>query len=654
MQHSNELIQAAATEATPLDGAQNLTDAIVMSDRSTPRWALGIAILYAAVTAAVYLATAVATIFLFDLVAVEGQLRFAVLITAVIAIPLIGTSLIDYAYRWSMSGMKNQRNAVMDKASGIVGLVALLMLTMVQPLFALPIAGSVAIAGFGIELLRRFDRREDAWEFRSEEAASFLSGRDDFGFRLALQRGQTHTVAASMHRIGVALAGLSGFALGAWLAAESVLTLEAVAALSFVAMVTTDLIVRALKSLAFADVLQQARDAVVLPPRQSEEAEVDDAIDALSVKELTVVDADGRCLLEKVSFDVAPGAIVQITGSSGDGKSLLMRAMSDPFALASCQVQGAVHFAGVDLWDRRPNRRTVPAVRVDPDPMILPASTRDNITCFQPDLSLDRVRVLLRKLVHSEDIVHRLTSPNVHAPALPQMQRKVLGLVRAFLISPHVLLLDRPEAFLPERQIGQLVNLIEAQARMGRITLLVTDNRALLDACDTVLVLQGGRVIDYGDGAEIRARHGSGWRRFTGKRALETEEALHSWLKSQFIRDGDEGNQRRVCKIASNALAYFCMTTDAKRDAEIIFECKQRAGAMELRIIDNLEPISIVQFEKARQELEQTDLSARLSPLAQVIRDTLSAVPSTDFGRRELSLEIETYDPRSRAQKDSK
>ncbi len=656
MQHSSELIETADEEVRIVEARADVAE-LKMLDRSTPRWAVVVALAYNSATSLIFFGVATAPLFLFSMVAVDGQQRFAPILVLALLVPLLGTLLIDFAYRWSMSGMKDVRAAVSDRSLGIIGVTATAALTFVQPFFLIPVAFSVGLAVLGLELLRRFDRDEGAWNFRKEEAVAFLSGRDDFGFKLATTKRQEHSLAVSVHRFGTAFSGLSGFALGSWLVAQNVLTLEAVAALAFLSMLITDMLLRAARSFAFADIHQQERDTLVrslVVGQDQDDASTSMISDLLTVAGLTVTDASGRRVLDNVSFDAMPGSIVQVTGASGDGKSLLLRALTDPFSIEACEIEGQVTFGGVDFWDRRASLQTIPAVRIDSCPSVLPASALDNLTCFQPEMGAERAKSILRKIVYSQDILDRMTSQDVHAPQLPMMQQKVLGLVRGFLLSPQVLLLDCPEAFLPERQVGQVVELLKSQARLGRIAILVTDNRALMEACDKVLVLQGGRVVDYGDGTEIRARHGSGWRRFTGQRRLETEEALHSWLRSQFIRDGDEGNRRRVCKIGSNILAHFCLTSRSDDDGEITFECKQKAGAMELRVSDDREPISTIQFEQARLLAEDTSVGARLTPLAQVLKDGKNIQTESRFGTREIFLEIPTYDPRKLKDSQSK
>lgn len=652
MRHSIELTKDAQNiEEVPLIDSDQAEISFQSIDRTIPSWSLAIALAYGLVNFAIFLAVAIMPVFIFDLVAIEGQLHLAALLVAMLVVPLFGTLLIDFAFRWSLSGLKEERTQIASRASGILGIVGLLLLTFVQPYFFLPTGIAVVASIAVLFIVLRFDPDEKAWHFNKNEAVSILSGRDDFGFSLALRKSGEHSLAVHIQRVGTAFAGLTGFALASWLASREILTLEAVAALAFVSMLLTDMLLRATRSYFFAGQNRQPGDTVVRPLNEHETDGLNNKLANLehfSVENLSVTDREGNKLLDGISFDVLPGSLLQISGSSGDGKSLLLRALSDPFGLSNCEVRGRVTIAGSDLWRRESRQTSFPAVRVDACPKMLTASARQNLTCFQPELGLDRAKHFLRQIVYSQDIIERLTADDVAATQLPMMQQKVLGLSRAFLISPQILLLDCPEAFLPEQQVNQVLKLLKSQTRLGRIALLVTENRSLMEACDKVLVLQAGRAVDFGDGTEIRARHGSGWRRFTGSRQLETEAALHSWLCAQFIRNGDDGNRRKVCKIGSNLLAHFCLSVPADDHGTIVFECKQKAGFLELRVSDDREPISTIQIEQARSQLRDENLTTQLSPLAQILRDANEIGFEGLFGNRHISLEIETYDPRKK------
>jgi hypothetical protein len=175
---------------------------------------------------------------------------------------------------------------------------------------------------------------------------------------------------------------------------------------------------------------------------------------------------------------------------------------------------------------------------------------------------------------------------------------------------------------------------------------MVTTNRALLEVCDRLVVLQEGRVVDFGQAAEIRAKMSSGWSRFVGSRSLESEENLIRWVRAQFKRPGDETNRRNLGMVASELLAFSCQTNDRPERRDVTFEYKHFEGHGQLRMIDDSGPLTTGQIARARKEAGGDPGLSRLSPLAAVVRGSLDISGTVENDRRVISLRVATYDPR--------
>ncbi len=280
------------------------------------------------------------------------------------------------------------------------------------------------------------------------------------------------------------------------------------------------------------------------------------------------------------------------------------------------------------------------------DPVILPGSGADNLSCFHGGAMLHRGKWLLEQLVFASDTVEAVcAAPD--ARLLPSMQIRTLALARAFLLGPQLYLMDRPEDGLPDRQISALVHRLEQETRMGRSVILVTDNRRLLEVCDRLVVLQAGRIVDEGDAGEVRARMEAGWARFRGARRLETEDNLQNWIRSHFRRDGDEANRRRVAMVAADLLALSCQTANPADPGEISFLFKHFEGHCILQMMDRDTPLSAGRLQRAREEAQTPD--AKQSLLARVVAATLDVETGSLRDDRSLEVRIETYDPRQGA-----
>jgi sulfate-transporting ATPase len=88
---------------------------------------------------------------------------------------------------------------------------------------------------------------------------------------------------------------------------------------------------------------------------------------------------------------------------------------------------------------------------------------------------------------------------------LPHGVSRLVGIARALVSEPAVLLLDEPAAGLDTREAAELSVAIRAMARRHGIGILVIEHDVplLLQTCDRMVVLDFGRKIAEGPPAEI-------------------------------------------------------------------------------------------------------------------------------------------------------
>ncbi len=616
---------------------------IRMSDRSAPAWAGFLAAVFAVASGVCLLGAALMAAFFQSLVAERGELILAPLLLAVGAVPVIGSLILDYAFSRALAGYRRIRHRLFRQAQAYLAGLIFAALSLVHPLLGLGIPASAAVSAGGLWLLSRRARAEPLWDFKPAEAVSILSGRDDAGLAISRTRPVDHALTASMHRVSLWLSVLVALASGSWLVAQEVLAPAALPASALITLWSADACARFFR-LRFGTEAAPDRHTRAVKSVQLV-TEEEDMPEGLRIRALSAHHPRGHALLSELSFDVPPGSVTGILGDSGAGKSLLLRAISDPFALRNLEVRGNVRVNDEDLWRREARARSVQCVLLPARPIILPASGRDNLAAFQDSFAAERGRKILEQLVFSSDLVEEICAAS-DAGRLPDMQQKALALARAFLLAPSLYLLDRPEDGLPDKQVAALLSRIGHETRLGRSALLVTENRALLERCDRLIILQQGRIVDYGEAGETRARMAAGWMRFVGARRLDTEDNLESWVRSHFKRNGDEANRRKVCMIASEMLAFSCRGVSDVNRQTLSFEFKHFEGHCILKLQDSDVPVSSAQLQAARRQTGDGGENTRLSPLARILRDSLGVETNAALDRRELIVKAETYDPR--------
>jgi ABC-type multidrug transport system fused ATPase/permease subunit len=150
-----------------------------------------------------------------------------------------------------------------------------------------------------------------------------------------------------------------------------------------------------------------------------------------------------------------------------------------------------------------------PRLGVVPQEVQLFAGTiAENIAMGAEDRTLARV-VAAARFVGADEFVRRLpqgyeTVLGERGQGLSLGQRQLLAVARAIVRNPRVLILDEATSALdPAAESHLLANI--RRAGKGRTVLLVTHRPAVLEACDRVLLLERGRLVQSGRPAEVLA-----------------------------------------------------------------------------------------------------------------------------------------------------
>jgi oligopeptide transport system ATP-binding protein len=215
--------------------------------------------------------------------------------------------------------------------------------------------------------------------------------------------------------------------------------------------------------------------------------------------------------VEDVSFELRAGEALGLVGESGCGKSTLARAVLQLVRPTS----GTVVWLGQPLETLgtralRPLRSDLTLVFQDPLASLDPRMTVGEIVgeplrVHRPDLDRDgrrrEVRAVLERVGLAADSVTRYP----HEFSGGQCQR--IGIARAVILKPKLLVCDEPVSALDVSIQAQIVNLLAALKReTGMSLLFVSHNLAVVRRlCDRVVVLYLGRMLEAAPAAELFA-----------------------------------------------------------------------------------------------------------------------------------------------------
>lgn len=620
-------------------------------DRATPLWASLLSSIFSLAGGVCLYSVAILSIFFFEQVAVQGQEILALLLTGGALVPILGILIFEVGHARALAGFRYIRNRHNAGGKALLGAMTAAVFALLDPVLAAPLLVGAVLAACICFWGEKVLRPEPMWEFLPQEAPSFLTGRDRKALELANAKPQSTPLLDGL-QTSLGLFGLaSGVAVASWLTARDVLAPSAIFAVGIMTYWSVSAFAAFARRLAQPDPELEglASSVTLLPPSDPDAIDTDQG---LRVERLSVRRADNTPLLHEISFDAAPGMLIGICGDSFSGKSLLMQALIAPHELDGLDVEGRVCLYDTNPWVRSGRRQQISAVYVPTLPLGVPGGGANNISCFGDDTQRNRAYRLLKSLVFTADVADRI----MHAKDVKELsssELKALSFARAFALRPRLYLFDRPEDGCSEKLLSALSNLAQAETKIGSISIFITENRQLLEKCDKLLMLQNGRVIEYADAKEIRARQSTGWTRFVTERDLESEEALDAWLSAHFRRDGDEGNRRAVCMIANEMLSIACMASPNGQlgDSRISFQFKHFAGHCLLKLKDEQLALSSGALTKAQTAARTSVDGERLSPLAKVIRDSLDVDVEKSAAMTILTVKIKTYDPRIQPQR---
>jgi branched-chain amino acid transport system ATP-binding protein len=223
----------------------------------------------------------------------------------------------------------------------------------------------------------------------------------------------------------------------------------------------------------------------------------------LQVRNLQVAYAGNRAV-DLQSLDVARGEVVGVVGANGAGKSTLVNGLAG-WSRGEPRVSGEVLLGGqrIDAWPTHARIRAglllVPEGRLVFGRM----SVEENLsTAFAP-LAAPGRRVYTRDEIY--ELFPRLAERRQHLGSqLSGGERQMLGIGRALMMGPRVLLLDEPSIGLAPKLVSQVLETMRTLARSGLAILLVEQNvRAALEVVDRLVLLERGRVVLEGPAAQI-------------------------------------------------------------------------------------------------------------------------------------------------------
>jgi ATP-binding cassette subfamily B protein/subfamily B ATP-binding cassette protein MsbA len=234
---------------------------------------------------------------------------------------------------------------------------------------------------------------------------------------------------------------------------------------------------------------------------------IESANGAIGFQNVSFGYSQDRQVLHDVDLRIEPNQMIAIVGGTGAGKSTLLSLVPRFYDPTS----GSVTLDGRDVREVKKKSLRAQIGIVLQDTLLFSTTIRENIAYGRPDATDDEI-IDAAKRAQADEFIRQL--PNGYASTVGERggqlsvgQRQRIGIARAFLKNAPVLLLDEPTSALDPTTEAAIMETIKELMR-GRTTLIATHRLATIHDVDRIVVVERGRMVEQGRGAELLARGG--------------------------------------------------------------------------------------------------------------------------------------------------
>ena len=225
-------------------------------------------------------------------------------------------------------------------------------------------------------------------------------------------------------------------------------------------------------------------------------------------------------VLKDISLTVKKGEVISVIGSSGSGKSTMLRCIN----LLEIPTGGDIFFEGKNISD--------PDVKL--------TAYRTKVEMVFQQFNLFNNMTALDNCVKPQTIVLKRTKEEARANALKYIekvgmsayinakpsqlsggQKQRIAIARALSMNPDVILFDEPTSALDPEMVGEVLEVMKDLAKSGYTMIVVTHEMGFArEVSDRVIFMDGGYIVEESTPEEI----------FNSPKAERTKEFLSKVL----------------------------------------------------------------------------------------------------------------------------
>ena len=229
---------------------------------------------------------------------------------------------------------------------------------------------------------------------------------------------------------------------------------------------------------------------------------------------------EGKTVLHNITLYAKPGQKVAFVGATGAGKTTITNLINRFYDIAD----GKIRYDGINInkIHKGDLRRSLGMILQETN--LFTGTIMDNIRYGKLDAT-DEECIKAAELVGADDFITRLpegykTEITGNGANLSQGQRQLLGIARAAVADPPVLIMDEATSSIDSRTEA-IVQKGMDELMKGRTVFVIAHRLSTVKNADVIMVLEQGRIIERGTHQQLLDEKGKYYQLYTGAFELE-------------------------------------------------------------------------------------------------------------------------------------